>query len=71
VSCWRLPSAKKANGVEVAHSVEAASAAESQIFDIIISDVRMPGERVDLLTRSRKLLPAHFSSDDCASCLGH
>src|ERR1700731_2024725 len=37
---------KEGHRVEVVHSVEAAKRKlESQIFDIIISDVRMPGER--------------------------
>src|SRR5207247_9090497 len=42
---------KEGHRVEVVHSVEAAKRKlESQIFDIIIYDVRMPGESgVDLL----------------------
>src|SRR5690349_11650262 len=42
---------KEGHRVEVANSVEAAKRKlESQIFDIIISDIRMPGEDgVDLL----------------------
>src|SRR5438552_10502962 len=41
---------KEGHRVEVVHSVEAAKRKlESQIFDIIISDIRMPGESgVDL-----------------------
>jgi len=42
---------KEGYRIEVAHNVEAAKRKlESQIFDIVISDVRMPGESgVDLL----------------------
>jgi two-component system, NtrC family, response regulator PilR len=48
--------------VEVAHSVEAAKRKlESQIFDIIISDIRMPGEGgVDLLKFSKEIAPECF-----------
>ena len=37
---------KEGHRVEVAHNVEAAKRKlESQIFDIVISDIRMPGRR--------------------------
>src|SRR5260370_5733688 len=53
---------KEGYRVEVAHSVEAAKRKlESQIFDIIISDIRMPGESgVDLLKFAKELSPGSF-----------
>ncbi len=53
---------KEGHRVEVAHSVEAAKRKlESQIFDIIISDVRMPGESgVDLLKFAKEISPSSF-----------
>jgi two-component system, NtrC family, response regulator PilR len=53
---------KEGHKVEVANSVEAAKRKlESQIFDIIISDVRMPGESgVDLLKLSKEIAPDSF-----------
>src|SRR6266403_481000 len=53
---------KEGHRVEVAHSVEAAKRKlESQIFDIIISDVRMPGESgVDLLKFAKEISPGSF-----------
>src|SRR3979490_1525492 len=53
---------KEGHRVEVVHSVEAARRKlESQIFDIIISDVRMPGESgVDLLKFAKEIAPASF-----------
>ena len=53
---------KEGHRVEVAHSVEAAKRKlESQIFDIIISDVRMPGETgVDLLKFAKEIAPGSF-----------
>jgi len=47
----------------VVHSVEAAKRKlESQIFDIIISDVRMPGESgVDLLKFAKESPRVHSS----------
>jgi two-component system response regulator PilR (NtrC family) len=53
---------KEGHRVEVAHSVEAAKRKlESQIFDIIISDVRMPGESgVDLLKFAKEIAPGSF-----------
>src|SRR5580693_6308122 len=53
---------KEGYRVEVAHSVEAAKRKlESQIFDIIISDIRMPGEGgVDLLKFSKEIAPECF-----------
>src|SRR6266853_1651854 len=48
--------------VEVVHSAEAARRKlESQIFDIIISDIRMPGESgVDLLKFAKEIAPGSF-----------
>src|ERR1700693_3991527 len=48
--------------VEIAHNVEGAKRKlESQIFDIIISDIRMPGEGgVDLLKFSKEIAPDCF-----------
>src|SRR5438094_9494751 len=53
---------KEGHRVEVVHSVEAAKRKlESQIFDIIISDVRMPGESgVDLLKFAKEMAPGRF-----------
>jgi two-component system response regulator PilR (NtrC family) len=53
---------KEGHRVEVVHSVEAARRKlESQIFDIIISDVRMPGESgVDLLKFAKEISPNSF-----------
>jgi two-component system response regulator PilR (NtrC family) len=53
---------KDGHRVEVANSVEAAKRKlESQIFDIIISDVRMPGATgVDLLKFSKEISPNSF-----------
>src|SRR6266403_2095143 len=53
---------KEGHRVEVVHSVEAARRKlESQIFDIIISDVRMPGESgVDLLKFAKEIAPGSF-----------
>jgi two-component system, NtrC family, response regulator PilR len=53
---------KEGHKVEVANSVEAAKRKlESQIFDIIISDVRMPGESgVDLLKLTKEIAPESF-----------
>src|SRR5712664_689695 len=53
---------KEGHRVEVVHSVEAAKRKlESQIFDIIISDIRMPGESgVDLLKFAKELSPGSF-----------
>ena len=53
---------KEGHRVEVAHSVEAAKRKlESQIFDIIISDVRMPGATgVDLLKFTKEISPNSF-----------
>src|ERR1700723_3556049 len=53
---------KEGHRVEVAHSVEAAKRKlESQIFDIIISDVRMPGTTgVDLLKFTKEISPNSF-----------
>ena len=50
---------KEGHRVEVAHNVDAARRKlESQIFDIIISDIRMPGETgVDLLTFAKEIAP--------------
>src|SRR6202035_760371 len=48
--------------VEIAHSVDAAKRKlESQIFDIVISDVRMPGASgVDLLRFTKEISPGSF-----------
>src|SRR5467141_2777303 len=53
---------KEGHRVEVVHSVEAARRKlESQIFDIIISDVRMPSESgVDLLKFAKEIAPGSF-----------
>src|SRR5207247_10597777 len=53
---------KEGHRVEVVHSVEAAKRKlESQIFDIIISDVRMPGEScVDLLKFAKEIATGSF-----------
>jgi two-component system, NtrC family, response regulator PilR len=53
---------KEGHRVEVAHSVDAAKRKlESQIFDIIISDVRMPGAGgVDLLKIAKEITPETF-----------
>src|SRR4030088_391989 len=53
---------KEGHRVEVVHSVEAAKRKlETQIFDIIISDVRMPGESgVELLKFAKETAPGSF-----------
>src|SRR6202162_1075093 len=53
---------KEGHRVEVANSVEAAKRKlESQMFDIIISDVRMPGATgVDLLKFTKEISPNSF-----------
>src|SRR5277367_5125215 len=53
---------KEGHRVEIAHSVEEAKRKlESGIFDIIISDVRMPGEGgVDLLKFTKEIAPNTF-----------
>src|SRR6202790_3428445 len=53
---------KEGHRVEVAHDVPSAKRKlESQIFDIIVSDVRMPGEGgVDLLKFSKEIAPDCF-----------
>src|ERR1700694_1544236 len=53
---------KEGHRGEVVHSVEAAKRKlESQIFDIIISDVRMPRESgVDLLKFAKEIAPGSF-----------
>jgi DNA-binding NtrC family response regulator len=53
---------KEGHRVEVANSVEGAKRKlESQIFDIIISDIRMPGEDgVDLLKFAKEIAPDSF-----------
>jgi two-component system response regulator PilR (NtrC family) len=53
---------KEGHRVEVAHSVDAAKRKlESQIYDIIISDIRMPGESgVDLLKFAKEISPGSF-----------
>ncbi len=53
---------KEGYRVELAHNVEAAKRKlESQIFDIVISDVRMPGASgVDLLRLTKEISPDSF-----------
>ena len=53
---------KDGHRVEVAHDVLAAKRKlESQIFDIVVSDVRMPGESgVDLLRLTKEIAPQCF-----------
>src|ERR1035438_5480132 len=53
---------KEGHRVEVAHNVEAAKRKlESQIFDIVISDVRMPGVGgVELLQFTKEIAPESF-----------
>lgn len=53
---------KEGHRVEIAHSVDAAKRKlESQIFDIIISDIRMPGAGgVDLLRFTKEISPGSF-----------
>jgi two-component system, NtrC family, response regulator PilR len=53
---------KEGHRVEVAHDVPSARRKlESQIFDIIISDVRMPGDSgVDLLKLTKEIAPDAF-----------
>ena len=53
---------KEGHRVEVAHNVESAKRKlESQIFDIIISDIRMPGgSGVDLLKFAKEIAPGSF-----------
>jgi len=53
---------KEGHRVEVAHSVDGAKRKlESQIFDIIISDIRMPGAGgVDLLKFAKETSPGSF-----------
>src|SRR5260370_37285665 len=53
---------KEGHRVEVAHDVPAAKRKlESQIFDIVASDVRMPGESgVDLLKLTNEIAPQCF-----------
>src|SRR5437879_738233 len=53
---------KEGHRVEVANSVEAAKRKlESQIFDLIISDIRMPGaDGVDLLKLAKEIAPGSF-----------
>jgi two-component system response regulator PilR (NtrC family) len=53
---------KEGYRVEVAHNVDAAKRKlESQIFDIIISDIRMPGAGgVDLLKFTKEIAPDSF-----------
>src|SRR6267142_5227112 len=53
---------KEGHRVEVVHSVESAKRKlESQIFDIVISDVRMPGQDgVDLLRFTKEISPDSF-----------
>src|ERR1700756_60380 len=53
---------KEGHRVEIANDVESAKRKlESQIFDIVISDVRMPGETgVDLLAFTKEIAPDTF-----------
>src|SRR5215470_3742962 len=53
---------KQGHRVEVAHNVEAAKRKlQSQIFDIVISDVRMPGaDGVELLRFTKEVSPETF-----------
>src|ERR1700741_2796311 len=53
---------KEGHRVEVAHDVASAKRKlESQIFDIVVSDVRMPGESgVDLLKLTKEIAPQCF-----------
>jgi two-component system response regulator PilR (NtrC family) len=53
---------KQGHRVEVAHNVDAAKRKlESQIFDIVISDIRMPGAGgVDLLRFTKEISPGSF-----------
>src|SRR6266480_688088 len=53
---------KEGHRVELAHDVESAKRKlQSQIFDIVISDVRMPGETgVDLLKFTKEIAPDSF-----------
>src|SRR5438094_5821907 len=53
---------KEGHRVELAHDVESAKRKlQSQIFDIVISDVRMPGENgVDLLKFTKEVAPESF-----------
>ncbi len=53
---------KEGHRVEVAHDVPGAKRKlESQIFDIVVSDVRMPGESgVDLLKLTKEIAPECF-----------
>src|SRR6516165_10485904 len=53
---------KEGHRIEVANNVESAKRKlESQIFDIVISDVRMPGENgVDLLKFAKEIAPDSF-----------
>src|SRR5258708_9645007 len=53
---------KEGHRVEVAHSVDAGKRKlESQIYDIIISDIRMPGAGgVDLLKFTKEIAPESF-----------